>query len=120
MKKRLVSFILVFVIIFSFVLSSYSVTYGATNADVLRIYRKLKAEPNFMDEIYKLETRRCTPPLWGWGDYVAKVVYDNGDVELLGSRNIEFVEIDISASGEGNYCFWERGIFEEVFLRYLD
>ena len=22
----------------------------------------------FMSEIHKLETRRCYPPMWGWGD----------------------------------------------------
>lgn len=74
----------------------------------------------FMAEIYKLETRRCYPPMWGWGDYVAKVTYDNGDIEMLGSSNIEYVESGTFATGDGPYAFWGYGIFEEIFLRYLD
>ena len=73
----------------------------------------------FMAEVYRLETRRCYPPMWGWGDYVAKVTYSNGDIELLGSSNIEYVEHGKSATGDGPYSFWKYGAFDEVFLRYL-
>ena len=74
----------------------------------------------FMAEIYKLETRRCYPPMWGWGDYVARVTYSNGDIEMLGSGNIEYVKSGSFATGDGAYAFWRYGAFEEVFLRYLD
>ena len=86
------------------------------------IYEKLLVKDeieSFMSEIYKLETRRCYPPMWGWGDYVAKVTYSNGDVEMLGSSNIEYVEHGTSATGDGPYSFWKYGAFDEVFLRYL-
>ena len=75
---------------------------------------------NFMSAIRELKTRRCYPPLWGWGDYVAKVTYSNGDGEMLGSTNIEYVESGRGATGDGAYSFWKYGAFEEVFLRYLD
>lgn len=75
---------------------------------------------SFMSEVYSLETRRCYPPLWGWGEYVAQVTYANGDVELLGSANIEFVPSGDCATGDSPYSFWHYGAFEAVFLEYLD
>lgn len=95
---------------------------GEAEEDKL-IFKKSLSEKEiarFMSEIYKLETRRCYPPMWGWGEYIAKVTYSNGDVEMLGSGNIEYVESGASATGDGPYAFWEYGTFEEVFLRYSD
>lgn len=95
---------------------------GEAEEDKLITQKSLSMDEieSFMDEIYKLETRRRYPPMWGWGDYVARVTYDNGDVELLGSGNIEYVESGSLATGDGPYVFWGYGIFEEVFLRYLE
>ena len=94
---------------------------GEADVDKLIFQKLLSGEEaeEFMEEIYALETRRCYPPMWGWGEYVARVTYSNGDVELLGSGNIEFVEYGSAATGDGPYAFWGYGIFEEVFLRYL-
>ena len=94
---------------------------GKAEEDKLIFQKSLSAEEvkSFMSEIYELETRRSYPPMWGWGDYVARVTYSNGDVELLGSGNIEYVENGSSATGDGFFVFWEYGVFEEVFLRYL-
>ena len=95
---------------------------GKAEEDKLIFKKSLSTDEieSFMKEVYELETRRCYPPMWGWGDYVARVVYDNGDIELLGSGNIEYVESGSFATGDGPYAFWGYGIFEEVFLRYLD
>ena len=95
---------------------------GKAEEDKLVFQKSLSTDEieSFMDEIYKLEIRRSYPPMWGGGDYVARVTYDNGDVELLGSGNIEYVESGSLATGDGPYVFWGYGIFEEVFLRYLE
>ena len=95
---------------------------GQANADLLVRQRSLTQEEttSFMSEIYGLETRRCYPPLWGWGDYVARITYANGDAELLGSANIEFVPSGASSTGDGPYSFWHFGAFEAVFLQYMD
>ena len=75
---------------------------------------------SFMSEVCALETNRYYPPMWGWGDYVAKVTYANGDTELLGSTNIEFVPSGASATGDGSYSFTHYGEFEAVFLHCLE
>ena len=94
---------------------------GAAEEDKLLVRKTLTKDEieSFMSEVYELETRRCYPPMWGWGDYIAKVTYSNGDIEMLGSSNIEYIKHGESATGNGPYSFWEYGAFEEVFLRYL-
>lgn len=95
---------------------------GKAEIEKLVFQKSLSADEieSFMAEVYGLETRRCYPPMWGWGEYIAKVTYSSGDVEMLGSGNIEYVEDGSVATGDGSYAFWGYGIFEEVFLRYLD
>ena len=95
---------------------------GKADADKLIFQKRLseKEISSFMLDVYCLETRRCYPPMWGWGDYVAKVTYANGDFELLGSGNIEYVESGTIPTGDGAYAFWGYGLYEEVFFRYLD
>ena len=94
---------------------------GKADTDRLLFQKSLSETEinNFMSEVYTLETRRCYPPMWGWGDYIAKVTYNNGDIELLGSGNIEYVEKGSIPTGDGPYAFWEYGMYEEVFMRYL-
>lgn len=37
--------------------------------------------PEFMEKIYSLETERGgTPPRWGYGEYMVKITYANGDM----------------------------------------
>lgn len=45
-----------------------------------------------MNDIYELETEKDHrhPPFWGWGEYIVKVTYKNGDIEILGSEVIEY------------------------------
>lgn len=95
---------------------------GKAEVDKLIFQKSLSTEEieSFMEEIYELETRRCYPPMWGWGEYIARVTYSNGDIEMLGSGNIEYIESGSFATGDGPYAFWGYGIYEEVFLRYLD
>ena len=95
---------------------------GEADAEKLMSQKLLTQDEieGFMSEVYKLETRRSYPPMWGWGAYVAKVTYSNGDVELLGTSNIEYVEQGATGTGDGPYSFWKYGAFEEVFLRYLN
>lgn len=72
----------------------------------------------FMNEVYELPTKRDgTPPTWGYGPYIAKITYENGDVEMLGSYNIEFIPSGSTPTGIGDYIF-PRGVFQDVFLKY--
>ena len=48
-----------------------------------------------------LETRIAYPPPSGWGCYIAKISYCNGDVEILGSYNIEYISVGHSPTGIG-------------------
>lgn len=74
---------------------------------------------SFMEGVYKLETRRGgTPPLWGYGYYIARVTYSNGDVEMLGSINIEFIKAGEGRSGVGNYYF-VGDTFLNLFSQYV-
>jgi len=95
---------------------------GETEEELLSFQRSLTEEEiqHFMDEIYELKTEMPYPPPWGWGRYIAKVTYDNGDIEMLGSGNIEYVENGSVADGCGTYTFYGYGVFEEIFLRYLE
>lgn len=74
----------------------------------------------FMADVYQLETARCgTPPRRGYGWYIAKVTYSNGDVEMLGSYNIEYIPYGEDQTGVGIYYFVDD-TFEEVFSNYVD
>lgn len=87
------------------------------------LIRELEPEEiiTFMNDIYQLETSRGggTPPRWGYGWYIAKVVYSNGDVEMLGSYNIEYIACGEDQTGVGIYYFADDA-FEEVFSKYVD
>lgn len=73
---------------------------------------------SFMTEIYALKTVRSNPPGWGWGEYIAKVTYENGFIEMLGSYNISTAEKGEELLSGGWYHFLDD--FEGVFLRYAD
>lgn len=83
--------------------------------------RELEAEEfaPFMEAIYAIPTKlTITPPPTGYGEYVARVVYENGDVELFGSWHIEFVEYGDSPSEIGEYVFSGDAI-DDVFFEYV-
>ena len=72
----------------------------------------------FMQGLYSIETTRCiTPPPTDYGLYIARVVYENGDVEMFGSRHIEFIAKGDTPKKIGEYCF-DREKFEELFFQY--
>lgn len=74
---------------------------------------------SFMNEVYFLQTKKVgtPPPFLSYGDHVAIVTYTNGDIEMLGTTNIEYVEAGNSLVGVGDYQF-VGDAFEEVFLKY--
>lgn len=74
----------------------------------------------FMSEVYKLETKYFgPPPLWGYGPYIAKVTYENGDIEMLGSTNIVFIKQGTDPMGCGDYYFVAPE-FENLFKQFVD
>lgn len=75
---------------------------------------------SFMRKVYELETKQFgPPPLWGYGSYIARVTYINGDTEMLGSNNITFIEQGNESLGYGEYFFLGSG-FEELFKQFVD
>ena len=84
------------------------------------LIRTLEPEeiPVFMDAIYSLETKRVGPtPPGNYGMYIARVSYENGDVENFATRHIEFVEAGDKAYAVGWYVF-TGDAFEQLFLEY--
>lgn len=76
--------------------------------------------PSFMNEIYSLETQRGgSPPRWGYGEYIAKITYTNGDVEIFGSYCIEFIPSGEEQSGVGAYYFADEKAFLNLFQQYM-
>ena len=74
----------------------------------------------FMSKVYELDTKYFgPPPPWGYGTYIARVFYENGDIEMLGSLNIEFIEEGTEATGCGEYCFVVQE-FENLFKQFVD
>lgn len=61
--------------------------------------------------------RRRTGPYWGYGSYLAKVIYMNGDIEIFGCHHFEFIECGSAATGFGSYEF-DHDDFMEVFSMY--
>lgn len=75
---------------------------------------------SFVDEIRALKTKKQhSPPPSNYGDYIAKVTYDDGDEEWFGSRHIEYVEYGSVQFGVGTYYF-DRTAFTEIFLKYCE
>lgn len=74
----------------------------------------------FLECLYGLDTSRCTTPLpRNYGAYVARVVYQNGDVEMFGSRHIEFIQKGDSPKAVGAY-FFSGEAFEQLFFEYAE
>lgn len=72
----------------------------------------------FLSEVRELETSYCiSPPPRGYGEYVARVTYSNGDVEYYGTWHIEFVKSGEARAGVGGYSFRDRAL-EPLILEY--
>lgn len=74
--------------------------------------------PVFMEALYSLETKRVGPtPPCNYGRYIARVNYENGNIENFATRHIELVEKGKEAHAIGYYVF-TGDAFEELFLEY--
>lgn len=95
---------------------------GTDEENIDLIYELNEEEfESFMDDIYDLETARCYPPFWGYGDYIAKVTYSNGDVEMLGSLHIEFIPSEgVDLAGYGDYFFKDAEAFIQILEEYCE
>lgn len=71
----------------------------------------------FWEELYQLDTHYRTTPGRNYGFYVAQVTYKNGDIEIFGSRHIEFIAKGESPNKVGGYAF-KYDDFEELFCKY--
>lgn len=72
----------------------------------------------FLEEVRNIETYHCvTAPPRGYGEYVARVIYTNGDVEYYGSDHLEFVENGTERTGVGAYYF-AGDAMERLILEY--
>ena len=74
--------------------------------------------PGFMEAVYALDTKSglLTPPS-NYGTYFARVNYENGDAEYLGTAHIEFVECGDQAWAVGYYYF-PGDAFDKLFYEY--
>ena len=74
----------------------------------------------FMSSVYELDVKQFgPPPLWGYGTYVARVIYENGDIEMFGTNNITFIEHGTESEGYGDYYFTPPD-FENLFKQFAD
>lgn len=88
----------------------------------LVLMRELKSEETvpFMTEIYQLETDRYgPPPRRGYGWYVVRITYTNGDIEMLGSYNIAYIRSGEPQHSTGIYYFPNNGL-TELLKNYVD
>jgi len=77
--------------------------------------------PEFMHQLCDLEVLRVTNrhnnP--GYGGYIAEVTYENGDVEMLGSRNITLIS-NGEAQPDSSWGFLEEESFIAILDQYVD
>lgn len=79
------------------------------------LMRELQSEEvaPFMTEIYQLKTDKYgPPPRRGYGWYIVRVTYSNGDVEMLGSYNIAYIRSGKPQHSTGIYYFPDNGLTE--------
>lgn len=93
-----------------------------TNAENMYLIRALSESEihEFMKAVYALPTEKCgSPPPWGYGEYIARISYQNGDVEMYGPYAIELIPKGSETWGVGTHCFSGNG-FEKLFSQYVD
>ncbi len=85
-----------------------------------RPIRELEADeiPSFMEAISQLETEKMSP-CSGYGTYVAKVTYSNGEVDMLGDKLIESVAAGEEPAQVGIHYFTDDA-FTGVFANYTE
>lgn len=73
---------------------------------------------SFMESVRSIKTQYCvTPPPANFGNYIAQVTYNNGELEIFAQWHIEHVDSGDAITGVGAYHFVGTE-FEELFLRY--
>ena len=97
---------------------------GTDKANIDLIYTLKEEEiPAFMSSLHALETDRKLPPEWGYGDYIAKVSYSNGDVEMFGTLHFEHIPADHGENylyGYGSYRFENKADFIQLLEQYCE
>lgn len=101
-------------------------SYGAVGIGIdpenFYVIRTLGEEeiPELMESLRNMKTKRSfSQPLYGYGEYIFRVTYENGNVEIYGSKNIENIESGETGSGISAYHF-AGDAFETLFYEYLD
>lgn len=93
-----------------------------TDENNMVLLRTLNEEEcaEYMAAIYSLPTESCgPPPPWGYGEYVTRITYENGDIEMYGPYNIELIEVGEEVWGVGDYYFPGDG-YERLFAEYVN
>ena len=73
-----------------------------------------------MTAVYEIETSfSISPPPRGYGRYIARVTYANGDVEMLGTSHIEYIKSGDEPTGVGAYYF-KGELIDQLILKYGD
>lgn len=74
--------------------------------------------PTFIEQLFSLKTKEVFgSPARDYGQYIARVNYENGVTEYFGSRHIELVEANDQPCAVGIYYF-PGDAFEQFFLEY--
>ena len=93
----------------------------SSDDNLFRIIGNLNAAEikSFMSNIYEIETTYCiSPPRRGYGEYIAKITYENGDIEMLGTFHIEYIPFGDNRTGVGAYYF-VGDTMEQLILKYV-
>ena len=95
-----------------------------TDENNMELLRSLEEEEiiQFMNALYSLPTeRQGIPPSWGYGEYVTKVRYQNGDIEIYGPLTFVLIPSGSAAdrNGIGEYHFTGNG-YTKLFAEYID
>ena len=94
-----------------------------TDETKFQVLSELEAEAfdTYIERIQKVETAcRYGGPLWGYGKVFTRVTYINGDIEILGINNIEFISAEESATGFGSYYYIDKNQLISIMSEYAD
>lgn len=77
---------------------------------------------DFMQQLCQLRIKSIgyRNPLWGYGAYFARVTYVNGDIEIYGSENIEYIACGDDPTGFSLFHFEDEEAFLDVLSGYIN
>ena len=95
---------------------------GTNEDNMVLLYTMSEKEIEaFLDALYELPTVKVgSPPPWGYGLHIVKITYKNGDIEMYGSNNIEYIQAGAKIWGIGDYRFVSNKDFESLIAEYVD